>query len=102
MEEFLEKPYSIRQFIVVEQDEIIATKLKVQEELASEQQDKIAAGNIEEVKQEAIKKAFDVQDVVSSHDAGTTIFTASEKVDEDKVRKVIKDAGYEVTGITQE
>ena len=50
----------------------------------------------------AVQEAFGVQDVVSSHDAGTTIFTASEKVDEDKVRKVIKDAGYEVTGITQE
>ena len=43
-----------------------------------------------------------VQDVVSSHDAGTTIFSAPEKVDEDKIRQVIKDAGYEVTGITQE
>ena len=50
----------------------------------------------------AIQEAFGVQDVVSSHDAGTTIFSAPEKVDEDKVRQVIKDAGYEVTGITQE
>ena len=50
----------------------------------------------------AVQEAFGVQDVVSSHDAGTTIFNASEKLDEDKVRKVIKDAGYEVTGITQE
>ena len=50
----------------------------------------------------AVQEAFGVQDVASSHDAGTTIFTTPEKVDEDKVRKVIKDAGYEVTGITQE
>ena len=50
----------------------------------------------------AIQEAFGVQDVVSSHDAGTTIFSVPEKVDEDKVRQVIKDAGYEVTGITQE
>ena len=50
----------------------------------------------------AIQEAFGVQDVVSSHDSGTTIFSAPEKVDEDKVRQVIKDAGYEVTGITQE
>ena len=50
----------------------------------------------------AIQEAFGVQDVVSSHDAGTTIFSAPEKVDEDKIRQVIKDAGYEVTGITQE
>ena len=50
----------------------------------------------------AVQEAFGVQDVVSSHDAGTTVFSVPEKVDEDKVRQVIKDAGYEVTGITQE
>ena len=42
------------------------------------------------------------EDVVSSHENNTTIFTAPEKVDEDKIRQTIKDAGYEVTGITQE
>ena len=51
---------------------------------------------------EAIKKAFGVEDVVSSHENKTTVFTVSERVDEDKVRQTIKDAGYEVTGITQE
>ena len=43
-----------------------------------------------------------VEDVVSSHENNTTVFTAPEKVDEDKIRQTIKDAGYEVTGITQE
>ena len=51
---------------------------------------------------ESIKKAFGAEDVVSSHEKGTTVFTVDEKVDEDKVRQTIKDAGYEVTGITQE
>ena len=51
---------------------------------------------------ESIKKAFGATDVVSSHEAGTTVFTASSKVNEDKIRQTIKDAGYEVTGITQE
>ena len=51
---------------------------------------------------EAVKKAFGVEDVVSSHENKTTIFTAPEKVDEEKVRQTIKDAGYEVTGITQD
>ena len=51
---------------------------------------------------EAVKKAFGVEDVVSSHENKTTVFTAPEKVDEEKVRQTIKDAGYEVTGITQE
>ena len=59
-------------------------------------------GHCEAHVNKAIQEAFGVQDVVSSHDAGTTIFSAPEKVDEDKVRQVIKDAGYEVTGITQE
>ena len=59
-------------------------------------------GHCEAHVNKAVQEAFGVQDVVSSHDAGTTIFTTPENVDEDKVRQVIKDAGYEVTGITQE
>ena len=59
-------------------------------------------GHCEAHVNEAIKKAFGVEDVVSSHESNTTVFTAPEKVDEDKVRQTIKDAGYEVTGITQE
>ena len=51
---------------------------------------------------EAVKKAFGVEDVVSSHENKTTVFTVPEKVDEEKVRQTIKDAGYEVTGITQD
>ena len=51
---------------------------------------------------EAVKKAFGVEDVISSHENKTTVFTAPEKVDEEKVRQTIKDAGYEVTGITQD
>lgn len=51
---------------------------------------------------EAVKAAFQAEDVVSSHEKKTTVFTAPERVDEDKIREVIKNAGYEVTGITQE
>ena len=59
-------------------------------------------GHCEAHVNEAIKKAFGVEDVVSSHENNTTVFTAPEKVDEDKIRQTIKNAGYEVTGITQE
>lgn len=59
-------------------------------------------GHCEAHVNEAIKKAFGAEDVVSSHESNTTIFTAPEKVDEDKIRATIKEAGYEVTGITQE
>ena len=43
-------------------------------------------GHCEAHVNKAIQEAFGVQDVVSSHDAGTTIFSAPEKVDEDKIR----------------
>lgn len=51
---------------------------------------------------EAIKAAFQAEDVVSSHEKKTAVFTSPEHVDEDKIREVIKNAGYEVTGITEE
>ena len=51
---------------------------------------------------EAIKAAFQAEDVVSSHEKKTTVFTSPEHVDEDKIREVIKNAGYKVTGITEE
>ena len=59
-------------------------------------------GHCEAHVNKAVKEAFGVEDVVSSHEKGTTVFTAPEKVDEEKLREVIKEAGYEVTGITQE
>ena len=59
-------------------------------------------GHCEAHVNEAIKKAFGAEDVVSSHESNTTVFTAPKRVDEDKIRATIKEAGYEVTGITQE
>ena len=60
------------------------------------------SGHCEAHVTKAVKEAFGVEDVVSSHEKGTTVIHASEKLDEDKIREVIKEAGYEVTGITQE
>ena len=51
---------------------------------------------------EAVKTAFGAEDVVSSHENKTTVFTSPKAVNEAKIREVIKNAGYEVTGITQE
>ena len=59
-------------------------------------------GHCEAPVNKAIKEAFGVEDVVSSHEKGTTVIQATQKLDEDKIREVIKEAGYEVTGITQE
>ena len=59
-------------------------------------------GHCEAHVNKAVKEAFGVEDVVSSHEKGTTVIQAPQKLDEDKIREVIKEAGYEVTGITQE
>ena len=59
-------------------------------------------GHCEAHVNKAIKEAFGAEDVVSSHEKGTTVIQAPQKLDEDKIREVIKEAGYEVTGITQE
>ena len=59
-------------------------------------------GHCEAHVNKAIKEAFGVEDVVSSHEKGTTVIQAPQKLDENKIREVIKEAGYEVTGITQE
>ena len=59
-------------------------------------------GHCEAHVNKAVKEAFGVEDVVSSHEKGTTVIHAPEKLDEDKICEVIKEAGYEVTGITQE
>ena len=59
-------------------------------------------GHCEAHVNKAVKEAFCVEDVVSSHEKRTTVIHAPEKLDEDKIREVIKEAGYEETGITQE
>ena len=59
-------------------------------------------GHCEAHVNKAIQAAFGAEDVVSSHENGTTVFTVPEKVDEAKVEEVIKEAGYEFKGITQE
>ena len=59
-------------------------------------------GHCEAHVNKAIQAAFGAEDVVSSHENGKTVFTVPEKVDEAKVEEVIKEAGYEFKGITQE
>ncbi len=59
-------------------------------------------GHCEAHVNKAIQAAFGAEDVVSSHENGTTVFSVPEKVDEAKVEEVIREAGYEFKGITQE
>lgn len=58
-------------------------------------------GHCEAHVNQAIRNAFGVEEVTSSHETGITEITAHERLDEDKIRETIKAAGYEVTGITQ-
>ncbi|MCF0135601.1 MAG: heavy-metal-associated domain-containing protein [Lachnospiraceae bacterium] len=44
---------------------------------------------------EAVKKAFAVTDVASSHLAGQTVITSEEALDAEKLMAVIREAGYE-------
>lgn len=60
MKEFLNRPYPLRQFVVVERDEIIETKLKAQEELDAEMLASEVNGNTEETKHDVIKHAAEI------------------------------------------
>ena len=44
---------------------------------------------------EAVRKAFDVQEVTSDHAANQTVIISAEKLDEGKLAEVIREAGYE-------
>ena len=44
-------------------------------------------GHCEAHVNKAIQAAFGAEDVVSSHESGTTVFTAPEKVDEARLKK---------------
>ena len=59
-------------------------------------------GHCEATVKKALEALEQVDEAIVSHEEGTTVIHAPEKLDEDKIREVIKEAGYEVTGITQE
>lgn len=51
---------------------------------------------------DAIRRAFRVKKVTSSHSKGTTVIVSDEALDEAKLRRVIEDTGYDVGTISQE
>ena len=51
---------------------------------------------------DAIRRAFQVKKVTSSHSKGTTVIVSDEALDEAKLRRVIEDTGYDVGTISQE
>ena len=51
---------------------------------------------------DAIRDHFKVKSVKSSHSQGTTEIISADKPDEEKIREVIGETGYTLTGITTE
>lgn len=50
---------------------------------------------------EAVRRAFRVKKVTSSHVKGETVILTEEQIDEEKLRKTIADTGYDVGAISQ-
>lgn len=55
-------------------------------------------GNCEKHVNEAIKKAFAVKSVSSSHISGETVIASENEIPDAELRAVIEDAGYELKG----
>ena len=65
--------------------------------------DGMMCGMCESHMNDVIRKNFTVKKVSSSHKKGETEIVSEEALDEDKIKSVVKEIGYEVTSIkTQE
>lgn len=51
---------------------------------------------------DAVRKAFPVKKVSSSHNKGQTVILAESDIDEDALRSAIGSTGYEVGAVTKE
>ena len=49
----------------------------------------------------AIRNAFDVKKVTSSHSEGKTIIISAEDIPDEKLREIIAETGYELKGISR-
>ena len=64
--------------------------------------DGMMCGMCESHVNDAIRKAFKVKKVNSSHTKSRTVIESEEALNEDALRKAITETGYEVKGITSE
>lgn len=62
----------------------------------------MACGMCEAHINEAVRKAFSVKKVTSSHSKGRTEILAEAPIDEDALKSTIEETGYKVTGIHTE
>ncbi|MBS1417942.1 MAG: heavy-metal-associated domain-containing protein [Ruminiclostridium sp.] len=64
--------------------------------------DGMMCGMCESHVNDAIRNAFPVKKVTSSHSKGETVIISVEALSEDKIREVMQPTGYELKGITSE
>ena len=64
--------------------------------------DGMMCGMCESHVNDAIRKAFKVKKVNSSHTKSRTVIESEEALNEDALRKAITETGYEVKGITSD
>ena len=64
--------------------------------------DGMMCGMCESHVNDAVRKAFQVDKVTSSHSKGETVIISEKPVDEAKLKTVINATGYEVKSITSE
>ena len=66
------------------------------------QVDGMMCGMCEAHVNDAVRKAFPVKKVTSSHNKGQTVILAENHIDEDALRAVINATGYEVKSVSTE
>lgn len=64
--------------------------------------DGMMCGMCESHMNEAIRNAFDVKKVTSSHSKGETVIISENPLDDEKIKKAVADTGYELVEITSE
>ena len=64
--------------------------------------DGMACGMCESHVNDAVRKAFPVKKVTSSHKKGETVIIMDGEFDENKLRQALDGSGYEITSIQQE
>lgn len=64
--------------------------------------DGMMCGMCEAHMNEAVRNAFNVKKVTSSHSKGETVIISENPLDENKIGDVVKDTGYTLKEITRE
>lgn len=64
--------------------------------------DGMMCGMCESHVNDAVRKAFQVKKVTSSHSKGETVIITEEKLEESRVRDIINGTGYQAVSVTRE